>query len=366
MKADPYSSYVTPLPYWSSEDSDPTADITAAIQSAAPHSTQPWFILPGETISDVTFADYAIQYHADKLRVLVINGSSTYQYTINPSDCIAVKFFAAMLHREVSFITRQGETYHIPYNGVAEDKMRNLLKPFLAAMLPRKSAIQAMKAAPSSYSTTSSLVRLIISAFGSDDKPALAVQTRTVSQVTWGWFRTKTSRFLPVGFGFSDCALALASTEKAVFTQILGECVTLISREAIQTVSLKSDNSANLLSVHVKCTDGRDFSVTFADMTAGEAARKLVGQAQSSLCTWVPMRAVSASDELQRLTGIQLSEGAACAALSQIHNFKWLEAERVGFDTWAVIQPENPLRAAAIHWVRKHLGEFQQSLSVAS
>lgn len=67
---------------------------------------------------------------------------------------------------------------------------------------------------------------------------------------------------------------------------------------------------------------------------------------------------ISAQQELVRLTGVDLPEAEAQAALAQIHNFKWLEAERAGFDTWAVIQPENPLRAAAVHWVRKHFSQF--------
>jgi hypothetical protein len=65
-----------------------------------------------------------------------------------------------------------------------------------------------------------------------------------------------------------------------------------------------------------------------------------------------------AADELLRLTGVSLPEAEAEEALREIHNFKWLEAERAGFDTWAVIQPTSPLRAAAVHWVRKYYQEF--------
>src|SRR3712207_4293248 len=57
-----------------------------------------------------------------------------------------------------------------------------------------------------------------------------------------------------------------------------------------------------------------------------------------------------AFQQLRRLIGVTLPEQEAQVVLQSIHEFKWLEAERAGFDVWATIQPDCPLRAAAVHW----------------
>lgn len=59
-----------------------------------------------------------------------------------------------------------------------------------------------------------------------------------------------------------------------------------------------------------------------------------------------------------KLLGIYLPEPQARRVLAEIHNFKWLQAEKAGTDIWLEKAPHNPLAAAAAEWARRHWGDF--------
>lgn len=62
---------------------------------------------------------------------------------------------------------------------------------------------------------------------------------------------------------------------------------------------------------------------------------------------------------LFKLLGIYLPEEQAREALRNIHDFKWIEAEKAGCDIWATSAPDAPpLGRAARVWSMNHLQSF--------
>lgn len=61
-----------------------------------------------------------------------------------------------------------------------------------------------------------------------------------------------------------------------------------------------------------------------------------------------------------RLLGIYLPEAQAQVVLREIHNFKWIAAEKAGEDIWRKRAPENPFAAAAREWAGRYLDLFLQ------
>lgn len=55
-----------------------------------------------------------------------------------------------------------------------------------------------------------------------------------------------------------------------------------------------------------------------------------------------------------RLLGVYFPEAQAREILQRIHDYKWIEAEKAGFDIWRLNGYE-PLKAAAETWARRHL-----------
>lgn len=62
--------------------------------------------------------------------------------------------------------------------------------------------------------------------------------------------------------------------------------------------------------------------------------------------------------QLFKLIGVYLPEAEARRALQNIHEFKWIEAEKAGFDIWHKTAANQPLHAAARTWSARHLQSF--------
>ncbi len=59
-----------------------------------------------------------------------------------------------------------------------------------------------------------------------------------------------------------------------------------------------------------------------------------------------------------RILGIYLPEREARTLLQNVHDYKWIEAEKAGFDLWSKKEPRSPLTAAAHAWAVRHLNQF--------
>jgi hypothetical protein len=67
----------------------------------------------------------------------------------------------------------------------------------------------------------------------------------------------------------------------------------------------------------------------------------------------------TARRSLFNLIGVYLPEAQAREALRNIHDYKWIEAEKAGYDIWSRAASESPIRAAALAWAARHLQSFQ-------
>jgi hypothetical protein len=74
------------------------------------------------------------------------------------------------------------------------------------------------------------------------------------------------------------------------------------------------------------------------------------------------VRALAAHNNARRslfkLIGVYLPEAQAREALSNIHDYKWIEAEKAGYDIWTRQAPAAPLGAAARAWAARYLKGF--------
>ena len=59
-----------------------------------------------------------------------------------------------------------------------------------------------------------------------------------------------------------------------------------------------------------------------------------------------------------RLLGIYLPEPEAREVIRKIHDFKWIEAEKAGFDIWSSNRPEVAFKKAARTWADSYLGSY--------
>lgn len=59
-----------------------------------------------------------------------------------------------------------------------------------------------------------------------------------------------------------------------------------------------------------------------------------------------------------RMLGIYLPEREARALLRNVHEYKWIEAEKAGYDLWAQPDAKCPLTRAAQSWAAKYLEQF--------
>lgn len=59
-----------------------------------------------------------------------------------------------------------------------------------------------------------------------------------------------------------------------------------------------------------------------------------------------------------RLLDIYLPESEAREVIRKIHDFKWIEAEKAGFDIWSSNRPDVALSKAARTWADSYLGSF--------
>lgn len=57
-----------------------------------------------------------------------------------------------------------------------------------------------------------------------------------------------------------------------------------------------------------------------------------------------------------RLLGIYLPEREARELLKTVHDYKWIESEKAGFDLWS--RKEEPLEEAARSWADKYLSKY--------
>lgn len=58
------------------------------------------------------------------------------------------------------------------------------------------------------------------------------------------------------------------------------------------------------------------------------------------------------------MLGIYLPEREARAVLQNIHEYKWIEAEKAGYDVWTQVAPREPFLAAARVWAAAYLSRF--------
>lgn len=71
------------------------------------------------------------------------------------------------------------------------------------------------------------------------------------------------------------------------------------------------------------------------------------------------MRALSMKNPNRRkvfeLFGFYLPEREARDLLKKIHDYKWIEAEKAGFDIWSDNNACDPFKTAATHWAGKYM-----------
>lgn len=76
------------------------------------------------------------------------------------------------------------------------------------------------------------------------------------------------------------------------------------------------------------------------------------------------MRALAAKNPNRRrvfeLFGFYLPEREARDLLKKVHDFKWIEAEKVGFDIWDHSPQNDPFSTAATSWAARHLNGYME------
>ncbi len=121
----------------------------------------------------------------------------------------------------------------------------------------------------------------------------------------------------------------------------------------------------NQLDEHRKERDlAREFRASVGEMKP--AARKLLERgaldaaevASPSVTVTGMARRNPARRQLFKLIGVYLPEAEARRALQNIHEFKWIEAEKAGFDIWQIAPARQPLHEAARAWSARHLQGF--------
>jgi hypothetical protein len=91
-------------------------------------------------------------------------------------------------------------------------------------------------------------------------------------------------------------------------------------------------------------------------------------RAQGKVCALFPSEepilrsAIVAKNPARRavfkLLGIYLPEAQARLVLQEIHNYKWITAEKAGKDVWAEQAPQAPFTAAARAWASHYLNAW--------
>lgn len=73
-------------------------------------------------------------------------------------------------------------------------------------------------------------------------------------------------------------------------------------------------------------------------------------------------RAVAARNparrEVFRLLGIYLPEREARELLKQVHDYKWIQAEKLGYDVWHQAHQKSAFSTAARYWAHRYLDAF--------
>lgn len=350
MESDIRNYQETPQPYWATEAYQVPSGLQPLVFAAASVPGDRWLILPNDGMDMPHRREYALRSTDTALDVCVVShadGSSSHT-RIHSNEVTSIEIFNALLHCELVLHRRDDATLRIPYNGVADSKMRQLLAPvFHAAFAPSTAAV---------YGNT--LPRL--GRMASLMRFWLGGQTSCVSAAT------ASGQLNPAGekaVGVSADRLILAASA-AVRTSdnvsVKGHTVTLVPFSQVDSAGARpaTDGTSQ---VTIDYAGQHTFEATFSSAAQVERVMSALARQQDVAAEYQPICAgekTSARAELLRLTGVELDETQAREALSQIHSFKWIAAEKAGFDTWAVIQPSNPLRAAAVHWVRKHFDEF--------
>lgn len=254
------------------------------------------------------------------------------------AECTGIRYSQTLLHHEFTFYPDNGEPLRLDFSALRAEEVMEALGPFLAGWsgdggFPGMSGGEAFKAkrgAPAGY-------RL-------------------------GLFGRKRVEADPLDadceFQMSGDALYLAEVGRKGQPGIMRyhRRMTVINRAALKSL-ITNALSVNSIEASI-AVPGRGLVAFEMSESAAAALQGWYEGSVEAARQGVVKSMRNAAEELLRLTGVSLPEGEAQEALREIHNFKWLEAERVGFDTWAMIQPTSPLRAAAVHWVRKHYQNF--------
>lgn len=349
MESDIRNYQETPQPYWASEAYQVPSGLQPLVFAAGSVPGDRWLILPDDGMDLPDRREYALRSTDTALDVCVVShadGSSSHT-RIHSNEVTSIEIFNALLHCELVLHRRNAAALRIPYNGVADSKMRQLLAPVFHAAFSPSAAV---------YGNT--LPRL--GRMASLMRFWLGGQTSCVSAAT------PTNPLNPAGekaVGVSADRLILgasATVRTSDNVSVNGHTVTLVPFSQVASASARpaTDGTSH---VTIDYAGERTFDATFDSAAQVERVMSALALRQDFSADSQPVTVgekSSARAELLRLTGVELDETQAREALSEIHSFKWIAAEKAGFDTWAVIQPSNPLRAAAVHWVRKHFDEF--------
>jgi hypothetical protein len=366
------------LPYWARTAAEIHGNLRSAVAQSDDVPAGNWLVFPDEQVGREAQLEYAMFAQSSRLHILSSDRWGTMRlYTVTAENCCGVRFGNTLLRSEIEFYLIDGESISITYNAVGDQYVRDQLTGFMNEMFAQDNGEILLPLVNGCGDMETTVGKWLKPYLPVDEACTAVLQNETAVRGKQGWFKSSTS-VLPA------CALSVSARRVIVATAAgpassFEKCVTMYptaSLDAVDVVQVNADvvqvtlgarghkkhamfaaTPTLLESLEQFCATCKPLLTAKAKTAEGTEAEPAI--AAEGLSPWGT--GLSAQQELLRLTGVQLDEPEAVEALTEIHNFKWLEAERAGFDTWAIIQPENPLRAAAVHWVRKYFNQFNTS-----
>jgi len=320
-----------------------------------------WLILPYEGVADEPFQEYALGVIGTDIRIVAavpVKGQTVLE--IKSDDCAAVRFEGRLLLGRVSFFKKCGQVVSLQYNATGDALVCKLIEPFMSVVMGRHSNINWGYSKPIDVVHSTAFSRMFEAVFDKTPALAMAVQPSTVYQPVRRWFSRDITTVPASGVGVSADMVAVATATFEGKADKYAQTLTMVPFDSVTSIDMLEPDGETA-GVQITFGARETLSVVFSTLLNPEIAERAM-EVQLAFQVIVGERASLAQQELLRLAGVELPEQEAFEALAEIHKYKWLEAERAGFDTWAVIQPENPLRAAAVHWVRKYFGQFEEAM----
>jgi len=361
MSEEPGSRDKSVIPYFASDGFEIPESLIKHTKELPGAGEAEWLILPYEAVADEPYQEYALGIFGTDLRIVAavpVEGQT--EFRIESADCVAVRFESRLLLSRVTFFKKSGQVVSLQYNATGDVLVRKLIEPLLHEVLTGAENINGAyrKTGEPGYSTAFS--RAFNTAFEKSPALATAVQPATVYQTVKRWFSRNITTVPASAVGVSTNMVVVATAAFGGKADKYAQSLTMVPIDCVTSLDLLEPDGETA-GVQISFGAGETMSVVFSTLLNPEITERAM-QVRTAYEVVVGERASLAQQELLRLTGVDLPGQEAVEALAQIHKYKWLEAERAGFDTWAVIQPENPLRAAAVHWVRKHFGQFEQAM----